>query len=180
MSCLSSHEHDLPLVPPPKLHVLSTWVKPASPSKFSGDHVKGCTFLNSCNLYIGLTSNQFPDDQSKVLWAFSFMKGGQAAHFVDHKMCMYHIVGSLNYSMWHKFAQEFIEEFCPKNKVQTAQTDLETATYFQGSQTIDEYINRFKEMVDKAHYFKGLHIVSKFHQGLNLKIQDHIACLTEG
>jgi hypothetical protein len=34
--------------------------------------------------------------------------------------------------MWNEFTQEFIED-CPKNKIQTAQTDLETATYFQGS-----------------------------------------------
>jgi hypothetical protein len=58
--------------------------------------------------------------------------------------------------------------------------DLKAVTYFQGSQTIDEYINGFKEMVDKACYFEGSHIVLKFHQGLSLKIQDHIACLTEG
>jgi hypothetical protein len=115
-SQLSDHECDLPPVPPLKSHMLLTCVKPASPSKFSGDHVKGCTFLNSCKLYIRLTANQFPDDKLKVLWAFSFMKGGCTAHFVDCKMCMYHVVGSLNYSTWHEFTQGFMEEFCPKNK----------------------------------------------------------------
>jgi Zinc knuckle len=34
--------------------------------------------------------------------------------------------------------------------------------------------------VDKACYFEGAHIVLKFCQGLNAKIQDHIACLTQG
>jgi hypothetical protein len=77
-------------------------------------------FLNSCNLYIRLASNQFPDGQAKVLWAFSFIKDGQAAHFVDHKMHMYHVIGSLDYSTWHEFTQEFIEEFCPKNENQMA------------------------------------------------------------
>jgi Retrotransposon gag protein len=93
---------------------------------------------------------------------------------------MYHVVGSLNYLTWHKFAQEFMEEFCPKNEIQTAQTDLEMAIYFQGSHTINEYVNGFKEMIDKAYYFEGLHIVLKFHQGLSSKIQDHVTCLTEG
>jgi Zinc knuckle len=34
--------------------------------------------------------------------------------------------------------------------------------------------------VDKAHDFEGAHIILKFCQGLNAKIQDHIACLTQG
>jgi hypothetical protein len=97
--------------------MLSTHVKPASLSEFSGD----CqAFLNSCNLYIGLTLSQFHDDQSKVLWAFSFMKGGQAAHFVDWKMCMYHVIRSLNYLTWNEF-----EEFCPKNEIQTQTSRLQ-------------------------------------------------------
>jgi Retrotransposon gag protein len=178
--CLSDHEHDLPPIPPLKSHAPLVQVQPASPSEFSGDCMTGCMFLNLCNLCIGLTSDQFPNDQAKVLWAFSFMKGGRAVHFVGRKMHMYHIVGSLNYSTWHEFAQQFTEEFCPKNEIQTAWTDLKTATYFQGSWTIDEYVNDFKETVDKACYFEGLHIVLKFCQGLNSKIQDYIACLTKG
>jgi hypothetical protein len=108
------------------------------------------------------------------------MKSGRAACFIDQKMQMYHMVGSLPYVSWQEFTQEFISEFCPKNEVQTVQTDLETATYFQGSHTADKYVDKFREMVEKARYFEGTHIVLKFCQGLNQKIQDHIACLTEG
>ena len=61
-----------------------------------------------------------------------------------------------------------------------SRTDLETATYFQGSCTVNEYVDSFKEIVDKARYFEGSHIVLKFRQGLHAKIQDHIACLTQG
>jgi Retrotransposon gag protein len=61
------------------------------------------------------------------------------------------VIRSLNYSTWNEFTLEFIEDFCPKNEIQTAWTDLKTASYFQGSQTINEYIDAFKEMVDKAH-----------------------------
>ena len=45
---------------------------------------------------------------------------------------------------------------------------------------VDEYVDSFREIVDKAHYFEGSHIVLKFCQGINAKIQDHIACLTQG
>jgi Retrotransposon gag protein/Zinc knuckle len=104
----------------------------------------------------------------------------RAARFVDRKMRMYDVVGSLTYVTWQEFALEFVAKFCPKNEVQTSQTDLESTTYFQGSRTVDEYVNSFREVVEKARYFEGAHIILKFRQGLNAKIQDHVACLTQG
>jgi Retrotransposon gag protein len=93
---------------------------------------------------------------------------------------MHKVVGSLTYATWQEFVLEFVADFCPKNEVQTLRTELETATYFQGSRTIDEYVDSFGEIVDRARYFEGAHIVLKFCQGLNVKIQDHVACLTQG
>jgi hypothetical protein len=45
---------------------------------------------------------------------------------------------------------------------------------------VDEYIDDFCKMIDRARYFEGAHIVLKFHQGLNVMIQDHVACMTAG
>jgi Retrotransposon gag protein/Zinc knuckle len=179
-SPLSDREWDLPPVPPTKSHMVLSHIKPANPSKFSGNRTKGHAFLNSCNLYFALTPRQFTNDHVKIMWAFSFMKNEQAVHFVDRKMWMYDVVGSLIYVTWQEFVLEFVAEFCPKNEVQTLRTDLETATYLQGSCTIDKYINSFRVVVDKARYFEGAHIVLKFCQGLNAKIQDYVACLTQG
>jgi Retrotransposon gag protein/Zinc knuckle len=179
-SPLSPRKCDLPPVPPMKSHTPSSHVKPANPTEFSGDHMKGRAFLNSCNLYFALAPNQFADDQAKIMWAFSFMKSEQALCFVDRKMRMYNVVGSLTYATWQEFTQEFVADFCPKNEVQTSRTKLETVTYFQGSCMVDKYVNTFKEAMDKACYFEGAHIVLKFCQGLNAKIQDHVACLTQG
>jgi hypothetical protein len=108
------------------------------------------------------------------------MKSDWAARFVDRHMRNYQLVGGLPYSTWQEFVAEFVAEFCPKNEVQTARTALETLKYFQGSRMVDEYVDEFREMVEQACYFEGAHIVMKFRQGLNPKIQDHIACLTSG
>jgi hypothetical protein len=155
-------------------------LKPASLNNFSGDRMKGQAFLNSCELYMNLVPHQFRDDHVRIMWAFSFMKSDHAARFVDRHMRNYQAVRSPPYNMWHEFVQEFISEFCPKNKIQTAQTDLKTLRYFQGSKTVDEYVDEFREMIMRARYLEGSHIVLKFQQGLNLKIQDYVACLTEG
>jgi hypothetical protein len=88
--------------------------------------------LNSCEFYTALAPHQFTDDQAKIMWALSFMKGGHAAHFVECQMRDYHNIGSLSYGSWQEFVNEFIAEFCPKNEVQTSRTDLETTKFFQG------------------------------------------------
>ena len=67
------------------------------------------------------------------MWALSFMKGGRAACFVDHLMCNYQLTGRLPYTSYSDFAEEFANEFCPKNEIQTSWTELETVKYFQGA-----------------------------------------------
>ena len=79
-----------------------------------------------------------------------------------------------------EFIAKFIADFCLKNEVQMLRTELETSRYFQGSQTVDEYVDDFCEVVDCACYFEGAHIILKCHQGLKPKIKDHVACLTSG
>jgi len=154
--------------------------KPATPADFSGDRTKGRAFLNSCALYFALAPHQFADEHAQVMWALSFMKGGRAARFVDRLMRNYQLTGRLPYPSYSDFAEEFANEFCPKNEIQTSRTELETVRYFQGARTVDEYVDDFRELVERAQYFEGSHIVLKFRQGLNAKIQDHVACLTTG
>jgi hypothetical protein len=129
---------------------------------------------------MALAPHQFMDDHAKIMWALSFMKSGHAAHFVERQMQGYHNVGSLSYGSWQEFVHEFISEFCPKNEVQTSRTNLETMKFFQGGRSVDEYVDNFRKIVQCARYFEGAHIVLKFHQGLDEKIQNHVACLTEG
>jgi len=88
--------------------------------------------------------------------------------------------GSLPWATWAEFRLEFIHDFCPKNEVQMACMDLETSKYHQSSCSVNEYINEFCELVDRAEYTKGTNIVLKFQHGLSPIIQNYIACLTYG
>jgi len=80
--------------------------------------MKGCAFLNSCNLYIGLAPTQFTDDQARIYWVLSFMKGDRAAHFTNQTMQLTQQTRSLPWVTWAEFRLEFIHNFCPKNEVQ--------------------------------------------------------------
>ena len=64
-------------------HTTTHRLKPVTPSEFTGDRTKGRAFLNSCDLYIGLAPTQFADDQARIYWVLSFMKGNRAACFTD-------------------------------------------------------------------------------------------------
>jgi len=166
-----------PLNPP---NTTTHQLRPVTPSEFIGDCTKGCAFLNSCNLYIGLAPTQFPNDQARIYRVLSFMKGNKTAHFTDQTMWLAQKMGSLPWATWAEFRLKFICDFCPKNGVQTACTDLETSKYHQGSHSIDKYVDKFCELVDHTEYTKGTNIVLKFQHGLSPMIQNYITCLTYG
>ena len=81
-------------------------------------------------------------------------------------LCFEAQVRSLRYSTWLEFKSAFITKFCPKNETQMALAKLETPSYFQGCQTVDEYIDDFQDLIDQASYQEGLAIVIKFQCGL--------------
>jgi hypothetical protein len=93
---------------------------------------------------MALAPHQFANDNAKIMWAFSFMKSGCAAQFMDWHMRSYQNVGSISYETWGEFVEEFVADFCLKNEVQMLRTKLETLRFFQGGRTVDN----FKELID--------------------------------
>jgi hypothetical protein len=75
--------------------------KPATPPEFDGGRKKGLTFLHSCQTYIRLCPEEFCDDQTKIVWAMSYMKSGRAAKWTSRIF------------RWEDFRDEFKKEFTP-------------------------------------------------------------------
>jgi hypothetical protein len=94
------------------------------------------------------------------------MKTGCAALFVDCVLREEARTARKHFSTWNAFRATFMEEFLPKNEVQHALTWLETTLYHQGGRSMDEYIDKFRDLIDQAGYREGLVIVMKFHKGL--------------
>jgi len=84
------------------------------------------------------------------------------------------------FSHWSSFRDKFVEEFCPKNEAQMALARLETSAYYQNQRSVDEYVDEFKDLIDRAGYSEGLAIVTKFRCGLQRDIQDLITQLLIG
>ena len=81
---------------------------------------------------------------------------------------------------WEHFCREFKEEFCPAHTDIAAINRLESVAYFQNKRSIDEYLDKFMDLVTEAGYTDNKTIVVKFRRGLDPRIQDAIATMPSG
>ena len=158
----------------------SDTLRPSPPLDFDGERSKGRAFLNSCELYMALVPSRFPSDELRIRWVYSFMKSGRAALFVDRVFRQEAKTGVQAFGSWSDFRNKFLSEFCPQNETQLALAKLETSSYHQGKRTVEEYIDHFRDLIDRAGYVEGLAIVIKFRRGLHRDVQDAIATLPTG
>jgi hypothetical protein len=155
-------------------------VKPAAPMDFDGDREKGRAFLNSCNIYFMICGDLFPNEQARIHWALSFFKADRAARFSNKVLRMEAKGRGPYFSDWSAFSETFMDLFCPKNEQLTALTKLEGTGWYQARDSVEEYIDRFQELIDIAEYDDDKTIVIKFRKGLDPAIQNKVALLGDG
>ena len=109
-----------------------------------------------------------------------FLKSGRAALFVDQMLWFETRVRAPRFTTWAEFRDAFKSEFCPKNKMQMALAKLETPGYFQAWRSVDDYVDKFHNLINTTSYQEGLAIVIKFRRGLQHDIQDQITQLPYG
>jgi hypothetical protein len=156
-----------------------TGPKPAAPNDFDGDRSKGRSFLNSVKWYLRSRGQEFRDLDHMVSWTLSFMKEGRALTFANQITRQVDKQGGLPYSTWKEFWTELEKRFLPVDESEEAINVLETDRYFQGKQTVDDYCDRFQDLVDHAGYAGGRQVVMKFRKGLDSEIADRVALLQE-
>ena len=161
--------------------VLTRQLRPALPNKFDGDHSKGATFLQSCQTYILLCLESFSDDQVKIIWALSYMKSGQVAKWAA---CIFkweeENAGDSRLLDWDNFKSEFFAEFCPANSEATTINKLESTTYYQRTQSVDDYLDEFLDLVAESRYMDPKTLVVKFRRGLDPQIQNAVVTMVNG
>jgi hypothetical protein len=105
---------------------------PANPDNFDGDRSKGCAFLTSCELYLLLTGENYPDEQACIHWALLFFKSGHAATLAKHIVRQEMRTGVMAFADWTDFTLEFMSTFCSENEAMSVLMRLESDCYFQG------------------------------------------------
>ena len=83
----------------------------------------------------------------------------------------------LYYWDWDDFHLDFTEQFCPKKKQLSALTKLEGTSWYQGKDSVEDYIDRFQELIDISRFSDNKTVVIKFWRGLDPGIQSRVALL---
>jgi len=175
-----------PLIPSPPVSLSPTpTVRPtrsklSCPLDFNRECHNGCTFFNSCSLYIRLAPEQFQDEQERILWALTFFKGGRAAKWSENVFRQEVDTGIFPIQTWGDFEQQFWLHFFPVNAEADVINALEETSYHQGNQMVDDYLDGFQVLVSNASYTDPQTLVVKFRQGLWLGIQNQIATMPYG
>ena len=156
---------------------------PSVPTEFDGDRSKGMAFLNSCQTYIQLCPKEFRHEQTKIIWAMSYMKSGHTQKWTAR---IFHWEQELENSEankffdWEDFRNEFKKEFTPAHSDVLAINRLESAAYYQKNRLLDDYIEEFQDLVTESSYLDLKTIVVKFRRGLNPQVQNAVATMSSG
>ena len=176
-------ETPTPVLPPSADPPRTRTARPAAPPDFDGERTKGMAFLNSCQTYIRLCPKEFPDEQTKIVWAMSYMKSGRAQKWTARIFRWEQQPDnsdSTRFFDWEDFRDEFKKEFTPAHADSLAINRLESSAYFQKGRTLDEYIDEFQDLITDSGYTDPKTIVVKFRRGLNTQIQNSVATMASG
>ena len=72
---------------------------------------------------------------------------------------------------------EFQKDFCPAHSDTSAINTLESTSYYQKARGVDDYLDKFLELVSEVGYMDPRTIVVKFRKGLDPQIQNTIATM---
>ena len=88
--------------------------------------------------------------------------------------------GDSRFLDWDNFKLELHKEFCPANSEATAINKLESTTYDQRTRSVDDYLDKFLDLVVESGYTDPKVLVVKFRRGLDPQIQNAVATMANG
>jgi hypothetical protein len=166
---------------PPSFPPTAQAPPPALPSEFNGDCSEGLDFLHSCQTYVHLFSDSFSNDQTKIIWALSYMKTRRAARWASHVFKWEEEnEGYTKFLDWNDFKSEFHKECCPTNSNVAVVNELKSTAYYQETQLVDDYLDEFLDLITESGYTDLKTLVVKFKRGLDPEIQDAVATMASG
>jgi hypothetical protein len=110
----------------------------------------------------------------------SYMRTGRAGRWATREFEQEARDGHLRFVDWLDFEEEFRRDFLPLNSEATAVNILETTAYFQGKQTVNNYLDRFRDLINDSGYTDPKTIVVKFRRGLDRRISTALAGMASG
>ena len=183
LAATTQNNNQPPPLPVASAATLRIDLKPSPPPNFDGDRQKGKGFINACQAYFRIRLDQFPDEQTKIQWAMTYMNQSRAqkwANRVYHWEAVPANTGKPYFVDWDDFRSKFRAEFFPLHSDAVATNKLEGISYFQGRRTVDDYLDEFRDLISESGYTDPKTIVVKFRRGLNPSVSDAVATMASG
>jgi len=95
---------------------------------------------------------QFSCDKEKIFWTLAFFKGGWAAKWSENLFHQEADTGIFPIQSWTDFEQQFRSQFFLVNMEADTINTLEGSSYYQGNQTVDDYLDSFLILTLDAGY----------------------------
>lgn len=149
------------------------------PDIYDGDVSKSKSFKRQLLLYFNARGSEFATTKARILFALSYMRGGNAGPWADVKLDYIEKKQSgpmpyFPYASWNTFINDFDERFAEKDEDEKARHKLRMLV--QGSQTADEYVAKFETIEDLTGY-NDQALIGEFKNGLNKALVDRIYLL---
>lgn len=143
--------------------------KISPPETFTGDRTKSIEFLADCELYMGANATKFTDNNTKIFFALSYMKGGTAGPWkliflAEHQAAP---------KTWAQFVTAFEKSF--KHAALEATSRRELDSLRQGSMTADEFVAQFNLLAAQGRIMENNSKVMFFQNGLNRALRDKVS-----
>jgi hypothetical protein len=153
-------------------------VKPRVPDTFDGsDPNKLETFIFQCNMYLATRSSDFSDDEARVSFALSYLKGSPQDWFqseLSHVASEGHRLPEW-FIRYPTFLAELKRLFGPRDPVTDAMTSLENLK-FKESGKATRYTIDFNRHARKTGWNEQA-LLRQFYKGLPDRLKDEIARL---
>jgi len=127
-----------------------------------------------------LAPDQFTCDKEKIFWTLAFFKDRRAAKWSENLFHQEADTSIFPIQSWVDFKQQFRSQFFPVNAEADTINTLEGSSYYQGNQTVDDYLDSFLILASDAGYMDPWTLVVKFRYGLKLNVQSEIATMPFG
>ena len=96
------------------------------------------------------------------------MKSGRAAKWAARIFKWEEeIKGYTGFLDWDDFKSEFHKEFCPANSNSAAINKLESTTHYQRTRSIDDYLDKFLDLIVESGYIDPKTLVVKCRKRLD-------------
>ncbi|KAG2011548.1 hypothetical protein CC2G_011655 [Coprinopsis cinerea AmutBmut pab1-1] len=125
------------------------------PSPFTGKKEDLNTFLKDVKLYLKVNKHIYTDDDSKITYLLSFLKGDEASAWKEAWLRSKETDSDIELGTWKDFVAIFKQAFTPINEQEDALQRLKTMT--QGKKTAEEHVADFKIVLSKTNLLSKDH-----------------------